>query len=137
MRLRCQLWPHLQPAAHGIEMRHWLERMDTVVFVAQRDAGGLCGFAEVGSRSVADGCDTSPVAYLEGWYVDDDLRRQGVGRALMAAAEQWARDYGYREFASDVEVANVASQNAHAALGFTEISRAVTYVKRLGGLDLD
>ncbi len=131
MRLRSLLWPAVEPAVHGLEMRHWLERMDTVVFVVPREQGGLCGFAEVGSRSIAEGCDTTPVAYLEGWYVEEDVRRNGLGRALIAAAEQWARDHGYRELASDAEIANVSSQTAHTALGFSEVSRAVSYVKAL------
>jgi hypothetical protein len=41
------------------------------------------------------------VAYLEGWYVDRDVRRHGIGAALVHAAEAWARERGYRELASD------------------------------------
>jgi len=91
----------------------------------------LGGFAEVGARSVADGCDTSPVAYLEGWFVEEDLRLQGVGAALVRAAETWARAQGFREFASDVELENVESQRAHVAVGFREVERSVLYVKTL------
>ena len=36
---------------------------------------------------MADGCTTHPVGYVEGWYVDPDVRRKGVGKALVAAAE--------------------------------------------------
>ncbi|HEX3627371.1 MAG TPA: GNAT family N-acetyltransferase, partial [Verrucomicrobiae bacterium] len=89
------------------------------------------GFAEVGSRSLADGCSTSPVAYLEGWFVDRDLRRQGIGRSLVVAAEQWARERGFREFASDAELENLESQNAHVAIGFREVDRLVLYLKAL------
>jgi aminoglycoside 6'-N-acetyltransferase I len=71
------------------------------------------------------------VAYLEGWYVDEDLRRQGVGTALVRAAEAWARSKGLKEFASDTQLANAGSQLAHAALGFTEVERLVAYRKIL------
>ena len=89
------------------------------------------GFAEVGTRSLADGCETSPVAYLEGWYVDADMRRQGVGTALIRAAEAWAREKGLNEFASDAELENIESQQAHVALGFHEVERVVLYLKTL------
>jgi len=113
-------------------MSAWLARADAVVLVAPRAGGrGLAGFIEVGARSLADGCATSPVAYLEGWHVDADARRQGAGTALVQAAEAWGREQGYREFASDAELENVESQRAHEALGFQEVERAVLYLKKL------
>jgi aminoglycoside 6'-N-acetyltransferase I len=132
LRLRSALWPDLDPETQRSEMAGWLARPDAVVLVAVRPGQtGLAGFAEVGTRSMADGCDTSPVAYLEGWYVDSEMRRQGVGAALVQAAETWARARGFREFASDAELDNVESQQAHVALGFSEVGRAVLYLKKL------
>lgn len=129
--MRCLLWPG-DPLAHREDMVEWVARPDTVVLVAVRpDGTGLAGFAEVGTRPYADGCETSPVAYLEGWYVDEDVRRQGIGGALLHAAEAWAREQGYREFASDALLENTGSQKAHEALGFAEVERAVRYCKTL------
>src|SRR4051794_24125164 len=123
LRMRCALWPG-DPVAHQEEMAQLAARTEEVVLVAVRpDGSGLAGFAEVGTRPYADGCDTSPVAYLEGWYVDADVRRQGIGAALVRAAEAWAREHGYREFASDALLDNVESQQAHEALGFVEVER--------------
>jgi aminoglycoside 6'-N-acetyltransferase I len=126
-RMRTALWPN-QTAA---DMAEWLARPDAAVFVAERTPVGLCGFAEVGERSHADGCLTNPIAYLEGWYVDPDLRRQGVGAALIRAVEGWARVHGYRELGSDALLANLVSQQAHERLGFTEVDRVVTYRKEV------
>jgi len=50
------------------------------VYLAERSDGGLCGFLEASFRSRADGCESTPVGYIEGWYVDWDMRRQSVGR---------------------------------------------------------
>ena len=126
-RLRTALWAEQTPA----DMAAWLARQDAATFVAETMPGRLCGFAEVGARAFADGCDTQPVAFLEGWYVDVSLRHQGTGSALLRAVEGWARGQGYRELASDTELANLISQRAHERLGFTEVERAVRYRKRL------
>jgi aminoglycoside 6'-N-acetyltransferase I len=69
------------------------------------------------------------VAYLEGWYVDPDCRRQGLGGRLVAAAEPWAKARGCREFASDTHVENLVSRAAHRALGFEE-GQAVVHFRR-------
>jgi aminoglycoside 6'-N-acetyltransferase I len=134
LRMRLALWPQSDAKAHSSDMDVWLSHPDTAVLVVPRagDAsGGLAGFAEVGTRSVAESCETSPVAYLEGWYVDSDMRRLGVGAALVRAAEDWARAKGFRELASDTQITNEVSQRAHAALGFVEMERAVLYRKML------
>ncbi len=73
-------------------------------FVAEEN-GLLTGFVEAGLRSCVDGCDTSrAVGYLEGWYVQPAHRRSGVGAALVAAAEDWARAQDWIEMASDAEL---------------------------------
>jgi aminoglycoside 6'-N-acetyltransferase I len=87
-------------------------------FVAVRPGGGLCGFVEASVRPMADGCTTHPVGYVEGWYVDPDVRQKGVGRALVGAAEAWAVSRGCREMASDAHLDNAAGVVAHRALGF-------------------
>jgi aminoglycoside 6'-N-acetyltransferase I len=132
LRMRRALWPESDAEMHRREMSSWLARSDAVVLVAPRPSdAGLAGFAEVGTRSLADGCETCPVAYLEGWYVDPDARRRGIGAALLHAAEAWARNRGLREFASDAELSNMESQKAHVALGFREVERAVLYLKKI------
>jgi aminoglycoside 6'-N-acetyltransferase I len=92
----------------------------------------LNGFLEVGLRSCADGCDrTHPVGYVEGWYVAESHRRNGVGAALLRTAEEWARAQGCREIASDTPVSNTLSQHVHESLGFQVPERAVLYRKTL------
>lgn len=132
LRLRGALRPYLARDVVAEDAAEWLTRDDAAVFVAVRPRGsGLAGFVEVGARACANGCVTSPVAFLEAWYVDPDARHIGVGAALVHAAEAWARARGYQEFASDTLLENVESQQAHVALGFGEVERSVKYAKWL------
>jgi aminoglycoside 6'-N-acetyltransferase I len=71
------------------------------------------------------------VGYIEGWWVDPDLRRRGVGASLIAAAEDWARSLGVTEMASDSELGNEEGQAAHHALGYQEVERTVCFRKQL------
>lgn len=106
-------------------------RVGVAVLVADRGDGSLAGFVELGSRSYAEGCETTPVAYLEGWYVDPDVRRAGLGARLLRATEKWALDHGYRELASDTELTNESSLQSHIALGFEEVERQICFRKQL------
>ena len=63
--------------------------------------------------------------------VDPDERRRGFGRALLAAAEAWAREQGYLEMASDALIDNVTSHHAHKASGYIEGDRVVGFRKPL------
>jgi aminoglycoside 6'-N-acetyltransferase I len=131
LRMRLELFPEDTAAAHVAEMAQWIDHPTTGVFVAARDEGGLAGFAEVGERNYADGCETAPVAYLEAWYVDADARLQRVGAALVQAVEAWSRERGYQELASDALLDNLISHQAHERVGFAEVERAVKYRKAL------
>lgn len=138
-RLRAALWPDAPEDDLAHEVVDLVDgrprsTLPVTTLVAVDDARGeVLGFADVGLRSHADGCDpVRPVGFLEGWFVREDARRRGVGRALVAAAEAWARAQGAREMASDTWVDNEASVRAHLALGFEVVDRCVNFRKPLG-----
>lgn len=134
VRMRTALWPE-DPAEHPPEVDEYLagrragSPATTATFVAVRPAGGLCGFVEASVRPWAEGCGSGPVGYVEGWWVDPDVRRRGVGRLLVGAAERWAAGRGCAEMASDALLDNHDSHAAHRALGFEEVERVVLYRK--------
>ena len=132
LRMRRALWPDCALDTLEAEMADILADQDNqAVFVAPRTTGGLGGFAEVSVHPHALGCETRPVGYLEGWYVDPDSQRSGIGRQLLTAAEAWARGKGCREMASDTWLDNKAGFAAHAACGYAVAGRLVHFKKRL------
>jgi aminoglycoside 6'-N-acetyltransferase I len=132
MRMRDVLWSGLTAETHKSEMADFrTDQRTQVVFVVDRENGLLGGFLETGTRKYAAGCETSPVGYVEGWYVDPDLRRSRWGRALIEAAEAWACSCGYAEIASDCLLENEVSFQAHTSLGYQETERLVHFRKSL------
>ena len=136
LELRQKLWPDMPDADNVHDVRALLSgnprsTMPLVMFVAE-EQGTLLGFIEVGLRSHADGCDPShPCGFIEGWYVRPEAKGRGLGRALLAHAEQWAREQGCVELASDTWADNKPSIEAHKALGFQVIDTCVNFRKPL------
>jgi aminoglycoside 6'-N-acetyltransferase I len=136
-RMRAALWPDCTAAEHARDVDEFARGRGGwggtpgVAFVADRGGGRLAGFVEVGLRAFAEGCDTGPVGYIEGWWVDADARRGGVGAVLVAAAEAWARAQGCREMASDCLLENDVSLFAHRALGYEEVERVIQFRKAI------
>jgi aminoglycoside 6'-N-acetyltransferase I len=129
--MRRTLWDDCPDDQQVREMGEILANNTEEVFVAERPGGGLCGFVEAAIRPWAIGCDQRPVGYVEGWYVDEDMRRRGIGRSLVEAAEAWARSKGCRQMASDAEWWNDVSHQAHGRLGYREVARLVLFKKDL------
>jgi aminoglycoside 6'-N-acetyltransferase I len=133
--MRARLWPDADAAEMQREAEAFVagarEPTLEAVFLALDGAARPLGFIELSIRAFADGCDSMPVPHVEGWYVEPTARRAGIGRALMSAAEDWAQTLGFTELASDTEVENIASQDAHASCGFAETERLVKFRKRL------
>jgi aminoglycoside 6'-N-acetyltransferase I len=132
LRMRVALWgEHEDVDELESEMETLFNDEMTPIFVAIRADGGLGGFVEAGTRKYAEGCQSSPVGFIEGWYVDADLRRQGVGAALIRAAEEWARGLGLTEMGSDTWLDNGTSIQAHLKLGYQEKERLVHFAKQI------
>jgi len=134
VRLREALWPG-SLSEHDAETRtYFAERSETpIVFVAEAD-GRLVGFLELDYRKYAPGCRSSPVPFIEGWYVEPALQRRGIGRALVEAAEARARAMGHHEIASDTELQNADSIAAHRALGYAEVEQVACFRRSLRDL---
>lgn len=94
--------------------------------------GEAIGFAQCGLRhDYVEGTESSPVGYLEGIFVKEAYRHKGYAGELLAACENWAREQGCKEFASDCELDNSASLAFHMGMGFTEANRIICFTKRL------
>ena len=131
LRMRQGLWPDAPIEYLNFDMDDRLADSDYAVFVTSGEDGQLVAFIEAGLRDYGEGCETSPVGYIEAWYVDEHIRGQKLGREMVYAAEQWAREKGCREMASDTWLENEASIAAHRKLGYEEAERLVHFVKRL------
>jgi len=137
VRMRAALWPDSSAEEHDLEVIAILEgraalTMPLIILIAETGDRRVVGFMEVDLRSHADGCNPAhPVGYIEGWYVAENYRDQGVGMRLVAAAQDWARSHGCVEIASDTWIDNEVSQRAHEALGYEVVDRCVHYRKTL------
>ena len=131
LRMRQGLWPEAPVEYLTFDLDERLVDPDYAVFVASTAEGQLVAFVEVGLRDHGEGCETSPVGYIEAWFVGEYVRGQKLGRDLIHAAEEWARGKGCAEMASDTWLENEASIAAHLKLGYWEVERLVHFVKRL------
>lgn len=136
LRMRASLWPDEPATDLAQQCDAFLAgagadvSLLSAVLVSEQASGQLTGFVELFVRNCAEGC-TGAAPYVEGWYVAPSVRGRGVGRALMDAAEDWARAQGFGELGSDTPLTNDASQLAHRALGFEEVERIVHFRKAL------
>jgi len=105
---------------------------DGVVLVADA-AGEVVGFVCVWTRyrSTEPDDDPAPYAYVSDLVVEAGRRGQGIGRALLRAAEARARDAGVHRIGLSVKAGNDPAIALYAAEGFAETERMLE--KRLGG----
>jgi aminoglycoside 6'-N-acetyltransferase I len=76
-------------------------------------------------------CLSSPVAYLEAWFVLPGYRRQRNGHTLIRVPEEWGRSQGCIELASDTWPDNEVSTDAHRSAGFADAGTVICFRKEL------
>lgn len=125
------LWADADEGELTKAVLHNLERNESAVFLAS-EKGQAVGFAECSLRhDYVEGTDTSPVGYLEGIFVQPEYRKKGLAKELVKACEQWAKEKGCSEFASDCELNNNESKIFHKALGFDEVNAIICFAKKI------
>ena len=96
----------------------------------------IVGFAQCGLRfDYVEGTDSSPVGYLEGIFVLEEYKKRGYAKELLGECQNWAKDQGCLEFASDCELDNEDSLKFHLKMGFAEANRIICFTKSLTDLE--
>ena len=120
VRLALMLWPDNSETELKEELAPLLKSTDAAFFLAQ-EQGEWVGFAQCQLR----------LGYLEGIFVIESCRRQGIAAALLKECQLWANERGCREFASDCELGNDESLRLHESAGFREANRIICFTKRI------
>ncbi|MBD2207723.1 GNAT family N-acetyltransferase [Calothrix sp. FACHB-1219] len=130
LNLTLELWPDESPEERRNSLITILQSPREAGFLIADDNEIAIGFMNLSLRyDYVPGATTSPVAYLEGIYLKSEYRRQGIGRYLIEHAQQWGREKGCLELASDALLDNTASYEFHCKVGFQEVERIVTFIK--------
>ena len=130
LRMRKGVWPEASDDYLDYDMDDVLSSDRNIVFFALGE-GIPIGMIEAHLRESAEGCFSTPVGYIEAWFVDEEFRGKGVAGILTDAAENWAREKACKEMASDTWLENEPSIRAHTKLGYAEVERLVHFVKQL------
>lgn len=129
--LAAQLWKSHTAEDMMQEFTDLLTSPECALFLAF-DRQMPIGFAQCQLRhDYVEGTKSSPVGYLEGIYVSESHRNQGIARELLRSCENWAKEQGCKEFASDCELTNTHSLAFHLKVGFTETNRVICFTKTL------
>ena len=128
-----KLWPHATAAELKREFVESIRGRSKTVIVLRADDQTIVAFIILSIRNdYVEGSSSSPVAYVEGIFVDSRHRRAGIGRDLIGQAERWAKSHKCRQLASDTEIHNRRSRAFHQRVGFTDANHVVCYIKNLG-----
>ena len=129
--LACRLWPGHTVEEMGSEFAAIIAKQDAACFLVYAEETAV-GFAQCQLRyDYVEGTESSPVGYLEGIYVAEECRKQGIAKALLTACEHWAKSQGCAELASDCEINNGVSLQFHKNVGFEEANRIICFTKKL------
>ena len=91
---------------------------DSLVLVAERSPGGVVGYVFASLEPLSWRDLRGPCGFVHDVYVDDEARRQGIGRDLMRAAIEWIRSRGMTQVVLWSKSNNGAAQHVFTQLGF-------------------
>lgn len=129
--LAIKLWDNNDINNLKLEFENIVNNENNVIYLYSID-NKIVGFAQCQLRfDYVEGTENSPVAYLEGIYVEEEYRLRGIAKALIKECEKWAINKSVKEFASDCELINKESLLFHLNMGFKEANRIICFVKKI------
>ncbi len=100
------------------------------VFVAELFGHGIVGWIHMMPRQLL----YSPrLAEIGGLVVDAGHRRKGMGRALIHAAEEWAKEQGYSRIVVRSNAVRKEAHDFYPSLGYNSVKTQKVYRKELKG----
>ena len=99
-----------------------------VVDAPPGDGRGLLGAIHAARREVLESDDHVEIS---GLIVDERARGTGIGKALVAGAERWARDIGVRAVRVRSNVVRVQAHAFYERLGYHVLKQQVAFSKEL------
>lgn len=105
---------------------------DARVWVAQDAEGAIVGWIHLfGNRLL----ESDPDVEIGGLVVHEDARGRGVGRALVGAAEDWARERGYTMVSVRSNVLRKGAHEFYKGLGYEPTKSQFKFRKKIAGTD--
>lgn len=130
-KLAVLMWENHTVDELAKEFEEIISNDESAIFLLSCDNQDI-GFASCQLRhNYVEGTSGSPVGYLEGIFVKQEYRNQGLAKALLKQCETWAKEKGCSEFASDCELENDVSLKFHLKMGFAEANRIICFTKSL------
>ncbi|MBP7321149.1 MAG: GNAT family N-acetyltransferase [Lachnospiraceae bacterium] len=130
-KLAIQMWESHSLEEMAQDFSEEIHQGSSAIFLVFIDEIAV-GFAQCGLRhDYVEGTESSPVGYLEGILVEEAYRKKGLAGELLRVCEQWAREQGCTEFASDCELVNEDSLKFHLKMGFKEANRIICFTKKI------
>ncbi len=130
-KIAIKMWSEHSLDELAKEFEDTIDCEESAIFMLMVDNQAV-GFAQCQLRhDYVEGTDTSPVGYLEGIFLEQEFRHRGHAKKLLAQCEEWAKNKGCTEFASDCESDNDESLKFHINMGFTEVNRIICFKKQL------
>jgi aminoglycoside 6'-N-acetyltransferase I len=129
--LTLELWEDCEFTEEYLLYKNLIDSNSNICLLAKSENISI-GFIHVSVRhDYVEGVENMPVAYIEGIYVKSDYQNRGVARALITKAENWAKQKGLKQIASDTEITNTHSIDFHKKTGFSEVARIVCFLKNI------
>lgn len=128
---RNAVYDSLSDEFHEIEMEKIFDSLDWFCYFLTVENNKIIGLVELSSRNIVDGCLSSPVAYIEGLYIEEKHRGKGSGKEAMGTIHHWCKQKGFTELAADTELANLDAQKYFNAVGFKETYRVVEFCTKV------
>lgn len=123
--LMAQLGYEAEAAAVADRLARILMRQDQRFLVAQDD-GRLVGCIHLMTWELVE---TSPFVVIAGLVVDRACRGRGVGRALVAETEAWAREQGCPVVRLWSSIGRTEAHKFYEHLGYANIKTQYAFVK--------
>lgn len=96
---------------------------DNILIVAKTNENTIIGYAYCKITTSENGPTINHIALLDGLYVDEEYRNQGVATQLITKAQEWSRSIGAKIFEINVATANTNAFELYQKLGFNEVEK--------------